>query len=62
MELGTMVTINDSIDADTASIVASEYNCKINVVSLLTAKQLDQGKPQCHKNIILYDTMLNISL
>jgi len=29
-----MVTINDKIDSDTASIVASEYNCKVNVVSL----------------------------
>lgn len=34
MELGSMVTINDKIDADTASIVASEYGCKVNVVSL----------------------------
>ncbi|HRU44988.1 MAG TPA: translation initiation factor IF-2, partial [Spirochaetota bacterium] len=31
---GMMVTINDKIDSDTASIVASEYNCKVNVVSL----------------------------
>ncbi|HOV13396.1 MAG TPA: translation initiation factor IF-2 N-terminal domain-containing protein, partial [Spirochaetota bacterium] len=34
MELGSMVTINDKIDAETASIVASEYGCKVNVVSL----------------------------
>ncbi|MBP7553433.1 MAG: translation initiation factor IF-2 [Spirochaetes bacterium] len=34
MDLGMMVTINDKIDSDTASIVASEYNCKVNVVSL----------------------------
>ncbi len=34
MELGTMVTMNDKIDADTASIVASEYGCKVRVVSL----------------------------
>ena len=34
MELGTMVTINDTIDAETAEIVCSEFNCKVNVVSL----------------------------
>ncbi len=34
LELGTMVTINDKIDSDTASIVASEFNCRVNVVSL----------------------------
>jgi len=34
MELGTMVTINDTIDSDTAEIVCSEFKCKVNVVSL----------------------------
>ncbi len=34
MELGTMVTINDTIDAATAEIVCSEFNCKVKVVSL----------------------------
>lgn len=34
MSLGTMVSINQAIDADTASIVASEYNCQVNVISL----------------------------
>ncbi len=34
MQLGMMVTINDNIDAATAEIVASEFNCKVNIVSL----------------------------
>ena len=34
MGLGMMVTINDKIDSDTAAIVASEFGCTVNVVSL----------------------------
>lgn len=34
MSMGMMVTINDQIDADTASLLAAEYQCKVNVVSL----------------------------
>ncbi|GMO62440.1 MAG: translation initiation factor IF-2 [Treponemataceae bacterium] len=34
MSMGMMVTINQSIDADTAIIVASEYNCNVHIVSL----------------------------
>ncbi len=34
MQLGMMVTINDTIEASTAEIVASEFNCKVNIVSL----------------------------
>ena len=32
--MGQMVTINQQIDADTASILADEYGCKVNIVSL----------------------------
>jgi translation initiation factor IF-2 len=32
--MGMMVTINEQIDAETAAILADEYNCKVNVVSL----------------------------
>jgi len=32
--MGMMVTINQQIDADTASILAAEYDCKVNIVSL----------------------------
>ncbi|MEM9423841.1 MAG: translation initiation factor IF-2, partial [Spirochaetota bacterium] len=34
MKNGTMANINQAIDADTASVVAQEFNCKVNVVSL----------------------------
>ncbi|MBQ7612191.1 MAG: translation initiation factor IF-2 [Spirochaetaceae bacterium] len=34
MEMGMMVTMNQSIDYDTAAILASEYNCDIKHVSL----------------------------
>ncbi len=34
MGLGMMVTINDAIDAETAAILADEYDCKVNIVSL----------------------------
>ncbi|MGC8764354.1 MAG: translation initiation factor IF-2 [Brevinematia bacterium] len=34
IELGVTATINDSIDSDTATILASEYNCRVNVKSL----------------------------
>ena len=34
MSMGMMVTINQSIDSDTATILASEYNCKVHIVSL----------------------------
>jgi translation initiation factor IF-2 len=34
MSMGMMVTINDQIDTDTASLLAAEYQCKVNVVSL----------------------------
>ena len=34
MEMGMMVTINQQIDSATAGILADEYECKVNVVSL----------------------------
>ena len=34
MSMGMMVTINEQIDADTASILASEYGTNVNIVSL----------------------------
>ena len=32
--MGMMVSINQSIDADTATLLASEYNCDVHIVSL----------------------------
>jgi translation initiation factor IF-2 len=34
MELGVMANINDTIDADTAQILCSEFNCKVNVKNI----------------------------
>ncbi len=34
MGLGVMATINQQIDAETATILAAEYGCKVNIVSL----------------------------
>lgn len=34
MKLGVMATINQKIDADTATILASEYGCEVKIVSL----------------------------
>ena len=34
MSMGMMVTINQQIDADTATLLAEEYGCKVNLVSL----------------------------
>ncbi|WP_028973528.1 translation initiation factor IF-2 [Spirochaeta cellobiosiphila] len=34
MGMGMMVTINQQIDADTATLLAEEYKCKVNLVSL----------------------------
>ncbi len=34
MSMGMMVTITQSVDADTATLLASEYNCDVKVVSL----------------------------
>ncbi len=34
MTMGMMVNINQQIDAETAEIIAAEYDCKVNIVSL----------------------------
>ncbi len=34
MDLGVQATINDSIDADTATLAAGEFNCKVTVRSI----------------------------
>jgi translation initiation factor IF-2 len=34
MSMGMMVTINQQIDAETATLLAAEYGCKVNIVSL----------------------------
>lgn len=34
MEMGMMVTINQQIDSETATLIASEFGCKVKIVSL----------------------------
>ena len=34
MEMGMMVTINQQIDSETATLMANEFGCKVNIVSL----------------------------
>ncbi|MFW6212198.1 MAG: translation initiation factor IF-2 [Spirochaetota bacterium] len=44
MGMGMMVTINQQIDADTASILADEYGCKVNIVSLYDETIIETGE------------------
>ncbi len=46
MGMGMMVTINQQIDAETAQILAGEYNCKVNIVSLYDETVIDTGEDQ----------------
>jgi translation initiation factor IF-2 len=46
MSMGQMVTINQQIDADTASILASEYNCDVKIVSLYDETVIDTGNDE----------------
>ena len=42
MSMGTMATINQQIDADTATILAEEYGSKVNVVSLFDETVIEE--------------------
>lgn len=49
MTLGVMVTINEKIDSDTATILVEEYGSKVNVVSIydetvIEAEEDDESK------------------
>lgn len=48
MGMGMMVTINQSIDSDTATILAEEYNCKVHLISLYdeTVIESDTGSSE----------------
>lgn len=43
MSMGMMVTINQQIDAETASLLADEYGCKVNIVSLYDETLIETG-------------------
>ena len=42
MAMGTMVTINQQIDSDTATLLAEEYGSKVNVVSLFDETVIEE--------------------
>ncbi len=44
MGMGMMATINQQIDAETATILADEYNCKVNIVSLYDETVIETEK------------------
>jgi translation initiation factor IF-2 len=48
MSMGMMVTINQQIDAETATLLAAEYDCKVNIVSLYdeTIIETEKGKEE----------------
>jgi translation initiation factor IF-2 len=47
LKMGMMVTINQQIDSDVATLIASEYDCEVNIVSLydetLIATEVDKA-------------------
>ncbi len=44
MSMGMMVTINQQIDAETASILAAEYGCDVKIVSLYDETIIEEEK------------------
>lgn len=44
MRMGLMVTINNVIDAETATLLADEYGCKVNIVSLYEQTVIEEEK------------------
>lgn len=44
MGMGMMATINQQIDAETATILADEYSCKVNIVSLYDETVIETEK------------------
>jgi len=46
MSMGMMVTINQQIDAETATILASEFGCAVNIVSLYDETVIETVKDE----------------
>jgi translation initiation factor IF-2 len=44
MSMGMMVTINQQIDAETATLLAAEYGCDVNIVSLYDETVIESQK------------------
>jgi translation initiation factor IF-2 len=57
MKLGVMATMNQKIDAETATILAAEYNCTVHIVSLydetVIAKKDDIATDLAHRSPIV---------
>ncbi len=57
MEMGMMVTMNQSIDSDTATILAAEYDCDVKIVSLydetiIETKEDDESELQMRPPVV----------
>ncbi|MDR1468328.1 MAG: translation initiation factor IF-2 [Spirochaetaceae bacterium] len=46
MRMGMMVTINQQIDSDTATLLAAEFGADVNIVSLYEETLIDMGKDE----------------
>lgn len=51
MKMGMMVTINNVIDAETASVLADEYGCKVIIVSLYEETVIEEEEDQADDQI-----------
>ena len=52
MELGVMVNINQVIDADTAALIASEYNYEVENVSLEFEQEFEEEEKEAPEKLI----------
>ena len=57
MSMGMMVTINQSVDSDTATLLASEYGCEVHLVSLydetvIAGDKEDESRMQARPPIV----------
>ena len=49
MGMGEMVTITQSIDHETASLLAAEYGCEVHLVSLYDETVIENLQTSCSK-------------
>lgn len=52
MKMGEMVTITKAIDADTATLLANEYDCEVKVVSLFDETVIEEETDQEEDRIV----------
>ena len=46
MKMGTFATINNIIDSDTATLIASEYDCNVKIISLYEQTLINTDESQ----------------